>query len=131
MNGPIVFISTHRLKEGGKDGVKKMTEEVLPALEAGKPRTVFQHFYLSEDGTRLKAIHIFPDAEAMDLHVVGADERAGHASEFMEPEGYEVYGTPSEGFLGVMDRMGGAALLTVWPGQLGGYMRLGGEVPMA
>jgi hypothetical protein len=76
MNGPIVFISTLRLKEGGRDGVMRMVGEVLPALDAGKPRTVFQHFYLSEDGTRLKVIHVFPDAEAMDLHVVGADERS-------------------------------------------------------
>ena len=38
----------------------------------------------------------FPDADAMDQHIEGADDRAAAAYEFIEPQGWEFYGKPSE-----------------------------------
>ena len=71
-------------------------------------------------------LHAFPDAESMDLHFEGVDERVAAAYQYLEPRGWEIYGRPNEG---AMERMRqGAAeagvTLTVLPDHLGGFLRL-------
>jgi hypothetical protein len=41
MSEPIVFISTHRIKESKVDDFKQLSREITPLIEAGKPQTVF------------------------------------------------------------------------------------------
>jgi hypothetical protein len=38
----------------------------------------------------------------MDIHVQGADERSSSAYQLIEPEGFEIDGTPSEAVLRMM-----------------------------
>lgn len=60
--------------------------------------------YVSEDGTRVTIVHVFADADSMDLHVEGAEERTRTAYEFVEPRGFEIYGMPSEPFWRCFER---------------------------
>jgi hypothetical protein len=126
MSEPIVFISTHRIKEGKLDGLKQSYRENVPLIEAGKPNTVFFKAYLNEEGTDVTFIHVFPDADAMDLHVQGADERAAKAYEFIQPQRFEIYGTPSDQVLSMMrkEATGPGIDLIVKPQPLGGFIRL-------
>jgi hypothetical protein len=61
----------------------------------------------------------------MDLHFEGADERAQAAYAFIEPLGWEVYGTPSDAALRSLREAARAAgvKLTARPAFLGGFLR--------
>jgi hypothetical protein len=82
--------------------------------------------YLDEEGTEVSFLHAFPDAEAMDIHFEGVDERVAAAYQYLEPRGWEIYGRPSEEALESMRQAAAAAgvSLTVLPEHLGGSVRL-------
>lgn len=125
MSEPIVFISHHKIKEGMLDGFKQWSRQVYPQIEASTPGTVAHLGYLNEEGTEVSFIHVFPDAEAMDLHMEGVDERSKKAYEFIEPQAFEIYGRPSDQVLEMMKQVAGSgAALIVQPQHLGGYLRL-------
>jgi quinol monooxygenase YgiN len=125
MNEPIVFISHFRIKPDQIDAFRTYFREGATGLQAVKPRTVAFLAYADEAGTRVSIVHLFPDADAMDLHIEGAAERSRAAYEFLEPDGWEIYGAPSTAALAMMQQ--GAALagvtLTVQPGRIGGFLR--------
>ena len=127
MSEPIVFISRNRVKEGGLEGFKELFREVARTLEAEKPGTVVYLAYVSDDGTELSIVHVFPDADAMDLHLQGVAERAQKAFEFIETKGYEIYGAPSETTLETMRAFAssGGVPLSVQRERVGGYLRAG------
>jgi hypothetical protein len=126
MSEPIVFISTHRIKQGKLDDFKQLSREITPLLEAGKPQTVFFQAYLNEKGNEVTIVHVFPDADAMDLHFQGADERSEKAYEFIEPHHFEIYGMPSEQVLSGMRQQAtrSGSDLIVKPQPLFGFIRL-------
>lgn len=90
MSQPVVFISHFRVKEGKLDDLKRLAGEVERSLRADKPRTVAWVIYRDEDGGSVSFVHCFPDAEAMDLHFEGSDERTAAVYEFVEPAGFEI-----------------------------------------
>ena len=96
MSEPVVFISHFAIKEGALDDLKRMTADGAAGLFDEKPGTVLFLSYLDEDGGRISFLHAFPDADALDRHVEGADERSAAAYELIEPRGWEFYGTPSD-----------------------------------
>jgi quinol monooxygenase YgiN len=125
MSDPIVFISTHRIKEGKAADFKQLSREVTPLIEAGKPQTVFFQAYLNEEGNEVTIVHVFPDADAMDLHFQGANERAAKAYEFVQPQRFEIYGTPSDQALAAMRAATGPGVdLLLRPQYLDGFIRL-------
>ena len=77
----MVFISHFGIKEGALDDMKRLSADVFERLRGEKPRTVLFLAYLDEEGTEVSFLHAFPDAEAMDIHFEGVDERvAGRVS---------------------------------------------------
>jgi hypothetical protein len=126
MSDPIVFVSHFTIKEGKLDGLKQFSRVVLETLEADKPRTTAQLAYLNDSGTKLSFVHVFADADAMDLHIQGAEARSGAAYEFMDPAGWEIYGTPSDTALQMMRQAATSAgvALTVQSEYLGGFLRI-------
>lgn len=125
MAGPIVFISRNRIKEGKLEGLREFLRTGTEALEEDKPQTLAFLAFMDEAGTELTIVHVFADAEAMDLHVQGADERSSSAYGFIEPEGFEIDGSASEA---VLQMMRGAAAagpeLIVRSEFLNGFLRL-------
>jgi quinol monooxygenase YgiN len=127
MSGPIVYISHFRIKEGRDPEWWASVDQVLPALEAEKPKTVFQNFYTDETGTTVSIVHVFADADAMDSHMEGAVTRARRAYDYLEPIGFEVYGEPTDGYLAAMRELHNAdALLRVEPNHRAGFSRFSG-----
>ncbi len=124
MPDSIVFISHNKVKEGKLDDLRRMTEMMYPRIEAEKPGTVLHRAYLDADSGQVHFIHVFPDADAMDAHMEGADERVTTADEFIETTAMEIYGRPSDTVLEFLGR-NPSIQLTVRPGSLGGYIRLG------
>jgi quinol monooxygenase YgiN len=124
MSQPIVFISHHRVKEGKLEGLKQLFRDATKSLEAEKRRTVVFLAYLSEDGAEVTIVHVFPDAEAMDLHFAGADERAAAAYEFVDPQAFEIYGAPSHGVVETMrEETASGPRLSMSPQHVGGFIR--------
>ena len=123
MSDPIVFISHSTLKEGKLKAFREVSEEVFAVMEAEKPGTVLHYGYTNEQETELHFVHVFPDAAAMDAHMVGAGERVGKANEFIETSAFEIYGTPSEDTLTMLRQAPGVDV-SVNPVGFGGYIRL-------
>jgi hypothetical protein len=122
---PIVFISHFRVKEGMLEPYKDLARKVTPLLQAEKPRTLAYLFYLSPSGSEATIVHVFPDAESMDLHAQGSEERSRVAFEFLVPLGWEIYGTPSNAVLAQMRQAASASgvTLTVQPDYFDGFLR--------
>jgi len=126
---PIVFISHFEVKPGHLEAFRAMWESVIGQLEASKPATIAQLGYLSEDGRRLSIVHVFPDADALAAHFLGADERSRAGYEHIGPSGWEIYGRPAEeqlAGLGAEAESAGVAL-TVTPEVAGGFLRASGR----
>jgi hypothetical protein len=125
MSEPIVFVSHFRVKEGKLDDLQRYFGEQTKMLQEEKPRTLVFLAYLDKDGRELTITHVFADAESMDLHVQGAEERTKRAYEFLEPQGSEVYGTPSEAVLEMFRQVATSeAHVAFSGGYLGGFIRL-------
>ncbi|MBA3688764.1 MAG: hypothetical protein H0W81_08055 [Chloroflexi bacterium] len=126
MTHPIVFISHFRIRPGKLDGLRPHLREGSTGLQEQKPRTVAFLAYVDQTGMRATIVHVFPDAEAMDRHFEGSEERSRDAYEFLEPDGWEIYGTPSAAALGMLS--GGASAagvsFTVQPDYIAGFLRL-------
>ena len=120
MSEPIVFISKFEVKEGKLEALREFFRTGVPELERDKPGTVAFLPFLSEDGSELAIVHVFPDADAFDRHVVGAEERSEAAYEFIEPVGLELFGSPS-GPVRQMLSQGATSFLPVF---VQGFLRL-------
>ena len=75
-------------------------------------------------------MHVFADAEAMDLHVEGAAAGRKASADLMEPRGYEIYGAPSDSVLDQMRRTAEAAGVTLRHEPqfvVGGFLRLAAD----
>lgn len=124
MSEPIVFISKQRVKEGKLEGYKQYYRQVAEQAQANKPGTVAHLAYVNENGTELSIIHVFPDAESMELHMKGVDKLAKKAYEYVEIISFEIYGKPSDTVLNMMMQIAGAGVgLSIKPQRIGGYIR--------
>lgn len=125
MSQPLVFISRHKIKEGQLDELKKSFDENVPVLETEKPGTVLFYAYINQAETEVRIVHVFPDAEAMDAHFVGAAERSADAMRFLEPVSFRVYGKPSDQALEMLRGVSeSGAELTIIPHPVAGFIRL-------
>ena len=126
MHEPVFFVSHFRIKEGQLDLVRQITSEAAATLHAEKPRTVLFLSYLDADGGTISFLHAFADAESMDLHFVGSDDRSRAASRYIEPLGWEVYGNPSPAALDTLRQAAHSAgvSLASHPEYLAGFLRL-------
>ena len=122
---PIVFISHFTVKAGHGDALRQMWDSVSADLEATRPRTAAYLAFLDETGDRFSIVHVFPDADAMAAHALGAGERSRAGYEHFTPAGWEIYGRPHEAELEMMRQAAKAARvdLSVEPDALGGFLR--------
>jgi len=125
MSEPIVFITHHKVKEGKLGAFRKFNLEGFQRIQEEKPDTIVMLGYAGENGTEVSFVHIFPDAEAMDLHFQGVDDRANKAYEFIQPMRMEIYGSPSDKVLASMKQIAESGVsVRVDTNHLGGFLRL-------
>jgi quinol monooxygenase YgiN len=124
MSNPIVFISRHRIKEGKTDEFRRHYQNSVAPIYADKPGTLAQLAYENEEATEFMIVRLFPNAEALDLQMQGADERSKKTYEYLEPIGVEIYGAPSPATLERMKKIAGSRVaVTIRPRYVGGFIR--------
>ena len=124
MSEPIIFISHQRVKEGKLEGNKQYYRQVAEQAKANKPGTIAHLAYLNEEGSEQSIIHIFPEAESMELHMIGVDELAKKAYEYVEILSFEIYGKPTDTVVErMMQIVGSSITVNIRPQLVGGYIR--------
>jgi len=124
MTDPIVFISRNRVKEGMLDDFRNHYKESIPLTEMSKQGTIIQLAYINDDATEVEIIRIFPNAEALDLQLQGADQRSKTTYKFIEPTSIEIYGTPNHLAIEMMKKVAGSGVeVSVKPQFIGGFIR--------
>ena len=124
MSEPIVFISRNRVKEGMLDEFSRHYTDSIPATEANKPGTLAQLAYLNEETSEVVIVRLFPNAEAMDQQLQGADERSKAVYRFIEPTRVVIYGTPNSYAMEMMKKVAGSGIeVSVNPQFIGGFIR--------
>jgi quinol monooxygenase YgiN len=125
MSEPIVFISHNRIKEGKQEALRENSRGTMQLLREQKPDTILFLAYVSEDGGEVSFLHVFPDAEAMDIHFQGAEERSKKGYEFMQPLSMEIYGSPSDMVLESFRKIAESGVrVSIDSDYLGGFLRL-------
>lgn len=124
MAEPVFFVSRFRVRAGMADALRRYASDATEALERDKPRTVVFAMYLDELAGRLSIVHAFGDSDAMDAHFEGAADRSAAAYEFLQPDGWDVYGAPSEQAMATLRQAAETAgvTLVVWPTHVGGFV---------
>jgi hypothetical protein len=126
MADPIVFISHHRIKPGKAEPMKALLAEMWSAMETDKPQTLMNLAYINDESTEITFMHAFADIEAMQLHWQGADERTQQAYEYIDPIGFEIYGSAGEHIVEGMraEAAESGATLALSPEFVTGFLRL-------
>jgi hypothetical protein len=123
MTEPIIFISNQRVKEGKLEGYKHYYRQVVKQTRQHKPDTLAHIAYHTVAGTELSIIHIFSDAESMELHMKGVDELANKAFEYVEILRFEIYDQPIEAVLeSMMQIVGSGIAVNIRPQIIGGHI---------
>ncbi|HEU0295950.1 MAG TPA: hypothetical protein VFR47_24635 [Anaerolineales bacterium] len=124
MSEPIIFISHQRVKEGKLEGNKQYYRQVAEQAKANKPGTIAHLAYLNEEGSEQSIIHIFSDAESMELHMIGVGELAKKAYEYVEILSFDIYGQPADTVLERMMQIVGTGIaVNIKRQRIGGYIR--------
>ena len=125
MAEPIVFISRFRVRAGAADAFAKAFTEGVAMIADAKPRTALFAAYVGGNGSELRIVHAFPDAEAMSSHFAGSDERASSIAELVEPAGFEVFGPAPAQAVEQLEReaIATGAELRTYPECVGGFLR--------
>ena len=125
MTEPIVFVSHFTVRDGALGRYRQLQEEVATSIRSGKPGTAVFVAHLDAAGARVTITHVFPNADAMDAHFEGAEQRSEAAADVMEPAGWEIYGSPSESALDAIRQAAAMSdvWLRLWPTFVAGFVR--------
>jgi hypothetical protein len=125
MSDPIVFVSHFTIRDGKLEAYRRLQAEIAAAIEAEKPWTVVYLAHLDPLTMEVTVTHVFPDAEAMDRHFDGSDERSRAAGEVMVAAGWEIYGSPSGAALETIQEAAAASgvALRLVPDYVAGFVR--------
>jgi hypothetical protein len=124
--GPLIFIGTHRVKEGMLEEFKADASALATAVETQEPQMVAFHFFLNEDETQATVVQVHPDADSMLTHMqVASNQIRRGTEELLETMDIQVYGEPSEVVLGMIEELTQAGVpIRVKPLHLAGFSRM-------
>ena len=128
MADPIVFISTFQLRDARRAEFDGMFAKAVELIGATKPRTALYAAYADRSSSRLRVVHAFPDAAAIEAHFEGSDERSQSVADVIVPAGFALYGPAPKA---VREQLRGESAETgvtfeELPDSLGGFLRASG-----
>ncbi|MFN2197267.1 MAG: hypothetical protein ACK2UW_14195 [Anaerolineales bacterium] len=124
MSQPIVFISRNKIKAGKAEEFRKHYQAGVPAIIAGKAGTLAQLAYENEDCSEIIIVRIFPNADALEQQIIGADERSRAVYQLIVPVSIEIFGAPNAATLEKMQQIVGPEVtMMISPDYIGGFIR--------
>ena len=124
MSEDIIFISRNRVRESRLDEFRDHYCVSIPITRESKPTTMVQLAFENEDSSEVTIIRLFPNADALDLQLQGADERSKRTYELIEPISMEIFGKPNPFTIEKMKKIAGTGIgVRVHPRNLGGFIR--------
>jgi quinol monooxygenase YgiN len=124
MSEPIVFISRNKIRHGKAEEFRKHYQGSIQPIFDGKPNTVAQLGYENEEGTEFTVVRVFPNADALDQQIQGADDRSKKTYEYIEPTAIEIFGMPNPATVEKMKKIAGSGIMvSISPHYSGGYIR--------
>jgi hypothetical protein len=128
VTGPFIFIATNRLRPGALEAETARVPGLVDFIAANEPQLIAFNEYVNEDGTEVSVVQLHPDTDSMALHMGIVAERAAAAyAETVEmTTSIQVFGTPSNAVLEMLQRQAGTGVpLSIKPQHLGGFTRSG------
>jgi hypothetical protein len=128
VTGPFIFIATNRLRPGALEAETARVPGLVDFIAANEPQLIAFNEYVNEDGTEVSVVQLHPDTDSMALHMGIVAERAAAAyAETVEmTTSIQVFGTPSNAVLELLQRQAGTGVpLSIKPQHLGGFTRSG------
>ena len=128
MPGPFIFIATNRLKDGRFGAEQQRVPELVRFVEAHEPRLIAFNEYVNEDRSQVSVVQIHPDAASMEYHMQAVADlaRQAYAQTLEATTGIQVFGTPTENILRMLQQQAGSGIpLSINPIRLGGFTRAG------
>jgi hypothetical protein len=126
MSGPFIFIATNRLKPGMLDAETARVPGLVEFVHTHEPRVIAFNEYVNEEGTEVAVVQIHPDSASLEFHMGVIAERAAaaYAETVERTTSIQVFGTPSNDVVELLQRQAGTGvLLSVKPYHLGGFTR--------
>lgn len=132
MSGPLILVTTAKIKEGRLEDYKRFVRKSLESFEAREPRPIAMNVFLNEDETEMTSIQIHPDADSVDLHLEVLDQVLGEdmaewvdRADFLEIERIEIYGAPSAKLIAADQRWVDSGVMTrsIKPVHVAGFTR--------
>ena len=121
---PIVFITRNRIKEGKAEVFRKHYRDSIQSIVDGKNGTLAQLCYENQEGTEVTVIRFFPNGDALDQQIQGAEERSKKTYEYIEPTAIEIFGKPNPSTLEMMKKIAGSRIsVSINPYYSGGFIR--------
>ena len=122
---PFVFVTTHRIKPGGRQQFTALHREYVRFVEEHEPQMLGHFTYLSEDGTEVSLLQWHADAGSAEQHLDVVAPRLAVVGEVVENTAIEVYGDPGPTVRAALDRNRDAGVAVRITNQvLGGFSRL-------
>lgn len=125
MTTPLIHIFTADLQDGKLAGYERYAKEHVEFVAANHSELLSFNLYLSEDGKRVSAVQVHPDANSMDVFMKEIVPVHGvQAYQFLVrgSERSDAYGSPSEAAIAQVREFG--VDLHLSPRHLGGFTRL-------
>lgn len=110
MSGPVVYLSTWRIKPGRFEEYQRFHAALVAAVEANEPEVTAFLSFANAAGTELTNVHVYADQAVLDRHMQVIGEQFGllpgdltSAMDALEPIRVLVFGAPA-GAAAEMDR---------------------------
>jgi hypothetical protein len=132
MSQPFIWIGVHKIKEGKLEEVKRYMRDLADLVQSNEPRLLAFNLYINDEGTEVATVQVHPDADSMEFHMKVIGEHIAEAYQYLEETvSTQVYGTPTESVLGMIEQIRQAAgqkeTLNVLAQPAGGFTRIGGQ----
>jgi quinol monooxygenase YgiN len=127
MSQPFIYIGTFRLKPDTLDAFEERCGQLAEFIEANEPRMLAFNVYADEDGTEASVVQVHPDADSMVFHMRLLRDHIASAgdddSAIDVQTSNQIYGTPNETVLEMIEQFDPGVPLIVKPRPLDGFTR--------
>lgn len=106
MTDPIIYVGTHRIKEGALEVARDGSVQMGEYLEANHPRMIHFGIYIDDEAHEMTVIQVHPDQASMLQHLEIARDKIAQAYGFLEgTEKIEIYGSPDGELVDLIGQM--------------------------